>query len=305
MIHIKSLEDGLELFKALGSDIRVQIIRLLMENRQMSMNQLATELKITNGALTSHIKKLESVGLISTSSEAASHGNQKFCSVHADRILIEMDREPDTSNVYSTELRIGQYSAKSIMPTCGLSTGEKLIGEVDDPRYFDHPDRFNADILWFTKGFVEYSIPNLVPSAQEITEIAISCEICSEAPGVNDDWPSDISFIINDIPVAVWNSPGDFGDIKGLLTPDWWPQNWNQYGLLKLLVINKSGTFIDGLKKSDVTISDLRFNIREPIRFRLAVRQDAEHVGGLTIFGKSFGNYGQDILVTLKYRPRT
>ena len=31
MLHIKSLEEGLEIFKALGSNIRVEIIKLLRE----------------------------------------------------------------------------------------------------------------------------------------------------------------------------------------------------------------------------------------------------------------------------------
>ena len=42
---------------------------------------------------------------------------------------------------------------------------------MDDIRYFDHPDRFNADIMWFTKGYVEYIIPNLIPHNQKITQI--------------------------------------------------------------------------------------------------------------------------------------
>lgn len=40
MIHITSLDDGLETFKALGSDTRIQILNILLENEQMSMNQL-------------------------------------------------------------------------------------------------------------------------------------------------------------------------------------------------------------------------------------------------------------------------
>ena len=62
MMHITSLDDGLELFKALGSDIRIQILKILLENNQMSMNQIANELNISNGALTGHIKQ-RSVGL--------------------------------------------------------------------------------------------------------------------------------------------------------------------------------------------------------------------------------------------------
>ncbi len=303
MLHITSLNDGLEIFKALGSDVRVQILNILLENNNMSMNELASRLNITNGALTGHIKKLESSGLISTSSESAGHGNQKICSVHLDKILIDLEKPEDFQNVYNTELKVGHYSSYNICPTCGLASSKALIGEVDDARYFEHPDRYNADILWFTKGYVEYVIPNFIPSSQRITQITISAELSSEAPGINNVWPSDISFYLNDVCVGTWTSPGDFGDVKGLFTPDWWPQNWNQYGLLKLLVINKKGTYIDGLKISDVTIDSFDLDYRSGIRFRMAVEDDAAHVGGLTIFGKSFGNYGQDIRVSLNYAP--
>ena len=73
--------------------------------------------------------------------------------------------------------------------------------------------------------------------------------------------------------------------------------------MLKLLVVNKEGTFIDGLQISDVTIDSLHLDYRSSIRFRMAVEEDAEHVGGLTIFGKTFGNYRQDIKVSLHYAP--
>lgn len=303
MLHITSLNEGLEIFKALGSDVRIEILNILLENNHMSMNELASRLNITNGALTSHIKKLETSGLITTSSESAGHGNQKICSVHLDKILIDLEKQEDFQNVYNTELKVGHYSSYKICPTCGLASGKALIGEVDDSRYFEHPDRYNADILWFTKGYVEYIIPNFIPISQRITQITISAELSSEAPGVNNVWPSDISFYLNDVCVGTWLSPGDFGDSRGLFTPDWWFPNWNQYGLLKLLVINKKGTFIDGLKISDVTIDSFNLDYRSGIRFRLAVEDEAEHVGGLTIFGKSFGNYGQDIKVSLNYAP--
>ena len=54
MLHIKSLDEGLEIFKALGSEVRINIVKLLLENREMNMNELASSLGITNGALTSH-----------------------------------------------------------------------------------------------------------------------------------------------------------------------------------------------------------------------------------------------------------
>ncbi len=304
MLHIENLEDGLELFKSLGSEVRVEIIRQLLQHPGMNMNELAGRLKITNGALTSHIKKLESCGIVKTSSETASHGNQKICSVHVDKILIDLMPGTPVDDLYQGSIKVGHYSNHEVYPTCGLATAESMVGEVDDPRYFSHPDRYNADILWFTRGFVEYDVPNFIPPNQQITELMIEMEISSEAPGVNNNWPSDIRFYLNGQNVGEWTSPGDFGDVQGIFTPDWWYPNWNQYGLLKLLVVNRNGTFIDGRQISGVTTTDLALTSTSQIKFRLAVEEDAAHVGGLTIFGKTFGNYAQDIAVRIGYMPQ-
>jgi predicted transcriptional regulator len=303
MLHIKNLEEGVNIFKALGSEIRINIIKLLMENKEMNMNELASKLSITNGALTGHMKKLEDSGIVKILPEYSGHGNQKVCRVNLDKILVEiMTQEAEESgNIYDTEMKVGHYSDYSIYPTCGLATGDALIGEVDDPRYFSHTDRINAQILWFTKGYIEYIIPNLLPANQKIDQITLSMELSSEAPGVNNSWPSDISFILNDECIGTWTSPGDFGDVKGIFTPDWWFPNWNQYGLLKMIVINKEGTFIDGLKISNVTINKFSLDYRSTIRFKFAVQDAAQHVGGLTIFGAGFGNYNQDIKVRINY----
>lgn len=303
MLHIESLDDGLEFFKALGSEIRIEIIKLLIVNKYMNMNELATKLNITNGALTNHIKKLEACGIVNTSNESASHGNQKLCSLQLDKVLIEINKPVIQENVYNTELKVGHFSNYQIFPTCGLASGQQLIGEVDDTRYFAHPGRYDADILWFTKGYVEYMIPNFIPYTQKITQIVISAELSSEAPGSNNNWLSDISFYLNDVFIGKWTSPGDFGDVRGIFTPDWWFPNWNQYGLLKMLVINHKGTFIDGLQISDKTIHDFHLNSNSMMKLRLGVDDDAEHIGGLTIYGKGFGNYGQDIKVSIHYTP--
>ncbi len=303
MIHITSLNEGLELFKALGSDVRIQILNILLENGPMNMNQLASQLNLTNGALTGHIKKLEDCGLIKISNESSGHGNEKTCSVKQDKLLVDFEQPVDDANTFSTEIKVGQFTNHHVYPTCGMATNKSLIGELDDIRYFDHPNRFQADIVWFTKGFVEYTIPNLIPRNNRISQIMVSMEISSEAPGVNEDWPSDISFYINDTLVGVWTLPGDYGDVRGMFTPDWWLPNWNQYGLLKLLVINRKGTFIDGLQISDVTTTQLNLDYTSNIRLRMAVEDDAKHVGGLTLFGKTFGNYDQDINISLSYAP--
>lgn len=304
MLHITSMEDGLDLFKALGSELRIEILKILMKHQNVSMNELANQLKITNGALTSHIKKLEQAGLIQIISESAGHGNQKLCSLCLDRILIDFENRTFAENVYTTELKVGHYCNYEVTPTCGLATPVSLIGEADDPRYFSHPDRYNAEILWFTQGYLEYMIPNFIPKDQQITQIMISCEICSEAPGTNSNWPSDITFHLNDVCIGSWTSPGDFGDVKGIFTPDWWFPDWNQYGLLKMLVINQHGTYVDGLQISDTTINQFHLDENSNIRFRIGVDENSAHVGGLTLFGRSFGNYDQDIHISINYIPK-
>ncbi|WP_419093815.1 hypothetical protein [[Clostridium] scindens] len=50
-------------------------------------------------------------------------------------------------------------------------------------------------------------------------------------------------------------------------------------------------------------IRQLHLDYKSTLRLRFAVDEDSEHVGGLTIFGKSFGNYNQDINVKIAYSP--
>lgn len=52
MLHIKKLDEGLDVFKALGSELRIRILNQLLENPAMNMNTLAASLGITNGGLT-------------------------------------------------------------------------------------------------------------------------------------------------------------------------------------------------------------------------------------------------------------
>lgn len=300
MIHITKLKESLSLFKALSSDVRIDIIDMLTRYKQLNMNELSEKLNLTNGAVTMHVKKLEECGLIKTTNLTGKHGLQKICSIHEDKFVIDIGVE-DSENSYDIDMSIGHYSSYDISPTCGIATQEKLIGEVDNPNYFADPERINADILWFTKGYIEYRIPNYLKPNETFSELQISMEISSEAPGICNIWPSDIHFFINDINVGSWTSPGDYGDSKGILTPSWWFPNWNQYGLLKLLLVNNFGTFIDGIKISDITLEDLKLTYKSDILLRLAVPEETKHVGGLTIFGKNFGNYNQGINVRLIY----
>ena len=78
MIHITNLEESLPVFKALSSDVRIQILNLLSEYKQLNMNDIAEKLKLSNGAITMHIRKLEECGIIKINTLTAKHGIQKI-----------------------------------------------------------------------------------------------------------------------------------------------------------------------------------------------------------------------------------
>ncbi len=304
MQHISSLDEGLEIFKALSSEVRIQIIKILIKHPDVNLNELANKLHITNGAITNHIKKLEAAGIITAVSDKGGHGNDKLYAVTMDKLLVDISEIRIPDNVYNASIKVGHFTDYEVYPTCGIATSKALIGEVDDSRYFSHTDRYNADILWFTKGYVDYNLPNFIPNNQKITQLLISAELSSEAPGINNVWPSDINFYLNDVFLGTWTSPGDFGDVPGIFTPDWWFPNWNQYGLLKMIVINEDGTYIDGLKISEVNITQFKLDSKSKLKFRIAVDERSKNVGGVTIFGSNFGNYNQDINISIHYVPK-
>lgn len=297
---IEKIEDGLPVFDALNSEIRIRIIRLLLHENRMNMNEIAAKLDLPKSTLTPHIKKLVSAGIIDFSLNSDTRGTQKICRLAEDKILINIMEDPDSQKVYVTDLDAGQYSSCNVLPTCGLATSDHIIGNgFDDPRFFNLPDRFNASILWFAQGYVEYTIANMLSPNDDPIELQIFLELCSEAPGVLSNYPSDITFYVNGIKLGFWTSPGEFVDRKGRYTPDWWFLNFPQHGIMKVIAINEMGTFLDGLFLSPITIHQLDLKNNSAISLRIAVPEDAKDVGGLTLFGKNFGDYASGIRVRM------
>lgn len=299
-MKIDTSEKWLPIYEALASQVRLKIIKFLAE-KPMNIKDLAASLSLSSAIVTMHVKKLELAGIIRCERTVAKGGVQKICSLITDFIEIDFPLKLQSSMLYHEIIvPIGHYTDFQAVPTCGLATNKKVIGYYDDPRYFLDKDRVDASILWMKSGFVEYKIPNYLLSNQTPEELQISFEISSEAPGFNDNWPSDINFFINGINLGYWTSPGDFGGSRGKYTPAWWSSMINQYGLLKVLRISKLGTFIDGKKISDVTLNDIDI-LQKQWTFKIAVLPDSKNVGGFTLFGKEFGNYNQDIILRLYY----
>lgn len=296
MIKANGEAKFIPLYEALASEVRWRIMSLIAES-EMNVKDIADKLQLSPSIVTMHIRKLEQAGLTGSRRVRLNGGTHKMCFLKSKSIEIELPSVKQTAKIREQSISVGHYTAFDVHPTCGLGTPEKEIGVWDDPRYFLDPERVNAAILWFGRGYVEYKMPNYLPTDEAAEAVEISMEIASEAPGLRDDWPSDIEFTLNGVSLGIWTSPADFGRAaRGKYTPEWWHRNVNQYGLLKTIRIDASGTFIDGERMSEVTIMDI--NLREPFwTLRFGVDEKAANVGGLTLYGAGFGNHDQDIVV--------
>lgn len=304
-MHIQVQTKYMAILECFSSETRVRMIELLDE-RPRSIKELADMLSVSSAIVTKHIQKLEEAGLVATQNLIGTRGSPKICSLAIDSLTLHLRNtkpKDEDHRKYSVEIPIGQYSNYAVKPTCGLASESKILGYVDDPRYFSDPERMNAAHIWFGSGYVEYRIPNYLHAAQTARQVEFTLELCSEAPHYNENWPSDISFFVNDVETCVWTCPGDFGEKRAVLTPSWW-QLGTQHGLLKSLSIQESGTFLDGVKLSGVTIADLGLRHGEDFRFRIASPETARHCGGVSLFGRGFGNYDQDIVVHVHYEER-
>lgn len=290
-----------QVLKGLASERRLEILRYLGGNI-CSVNEIAEALDMPASTATMHLNILEEAGLVHTELKPASRGVQKICARAYDQIVILLpEGEHSAEEVIDIAMPIGAYVDCEVTPTCGLASEHGIIGQLDDPASFYDPERVNTQLLWFKQGSVEYRFPNRLPNTAQLQSLQISLEIASEAPLHNDDWPSDITMWINQVEIGTWTSPGDFGGERGALTPDWW-EEWNsQYGLLKMWRVTKTGTYIDGVRISDVTIDNLHIGTKGFIAMRIGIKEDAANIGGLNIFGKRFGNYPQDIMLRLRY----
>lgn len=298
-MKIFAKKDAYKLFAALHSNVRLNIIEELSK-KDMNIKQLADSSNVSSAIMTKHVRQLEDAGIIESYAKKGSAGTQKMCRLILNTLEIQFPLKKSKSLKHLVDIPVGHYSSIEVTPTCGLATIEHLIGQFDDPKYFFSSERMNASILWFSTGKISYTFINPLLTSQKSTSIDITMEISSEAPGINSEWPSDINFALNDTHLGYWTSPGDFGDKAGRYTPKWWKVDVNQYGLLKIITINNIGTFIDGQKISDKNIDDIDIS-KNNFVLNLWVDEASIHAGGLTIFGKGFGNYNQNIEVSINY----
>lgn len=285
--------------KALSSPTRIDIIRLLSAN-SYNIGEISEKLDIPASSAAMHVRVLEDAELIHTEVQPGERGSMKLCSRKSDYITIRLIARPEELNeTVSTSMPIGAYTDCKIQPTCGLATDYGLIGQDDQPSAFFNPERIHAQILWFSSGYVEYRFPSPEVN-RKIKQIALSMEVCSEAPNFREDWKSEITVWMNGVDCGTWCSPGDFGARRGRVSPDWWSDGNTQYGLLTTWSMTEHESFINGLKTGGKGFSEISFDAPF-LSVRIGNKPDAKYQGGVNLFGEKFGDYPQSIVLSVVY----
>ena len=286
--------------KAIASAQRLRILKYLGTD-PANMSQLSKDLDIPISTALQHLKVLESAHLVKSRTTPGLRGQQRIYTRICDAIVMQMPADEPHQKVQevSIHMPVGAYVKHQVTPTCGLAGNEQPIGLNDDPISFFEPNKVNAQLVWFSEGYVEYHFPNRFYQKSAARNLRLSVELCSEAAPAKNIWPSDIYMEINGVRIGTWTSPGDFNDRRGRLNPSWWDDGGTQYGLLKVWQVNEEASYIDGEQLSNVIISDLKIEKEPFIAIRLGVDPEAIHVGGINIFGHGFGNHAQDIILQM------
>jgi predicted transcriptional regulator len=295
--------ENMEILKALASEPRIQILDLIRKNA-MNVNEISEALKLPQSTVATHIAKLEEAGLINSESVKARKGNQKICVPSFREVLVEFPEDKKEDNSVEVEMPVGLFTDFHVTAPCGLCSTEKIIGFLDMPDSFLNPNRMSAGLIWCATGFIEYKFPNnAFSNSHKLTKLELSLELSSETPGTNPAWLSDITMWLNGVDIGTWISPGDFGDRRGKYTPLWWKLEGSQYGLLKHWSITENGSYIDGIHISGVCLDDLHLNEHHSVTMRIGLKENADHPGGMNIFGRGFGNYDQGIKMFMQFSP--
>jgi predicted transcriptional regulator len=291
-----------KVLQALSSGIRIRILELL-QNQELNVTEISKRLAIPQSTATTSILALEEAGLINSHSANGVKGGQKVCSARYKEFIISFSPPslPVDHNMIEVEMPVGLFTSHNVSAPCGLCSRDGILGFLDVPSTFFSPDRIKAALIWFEKGYVEYKFPNnaLYSEKGALKRLELSMEMSSEIPGTNKKWLSDISVWINEVKIGVWTSPGDFGDRRGKYTPPFWKLEGSQYGILTTWEVSVEGTFMDRRKVSTVNLEKLRIQDHHSIKVRIGVDESAQHMGGLNIFGKGFGDHDQDIIMRL------
>lgn len=295
-------EDKIEaLGEALSSNTRIQILKLLVYN-SYTIKELSNKLNLAMSTTSFHVSILKKNGLVKIVAAPNKKGNEKNVSLNVEKATIFFSglKNEETSSCYF-DLPIGSYSSSNITPPCLINTKRNTITPIDNPAVFKSPEHIKAQLISFSKGYLEYTILTEKFKRKQIQSIKISLELCSECPNFNSNWKSDITFWINDLEIGDYRSYGDYGGRMGKYSPSWWSSTSSNFGNMVSIEVNNLGSYINGKEISTMTLNHFDICSQEYFTFKIGIKDDAKYVGGINLFGKDFGDYAQDIQIIITY----
>ena len=305
-LSVRNADELERLGKAFYSQTRIDILNILLKS-VMNISEIASELNLPISSTAKHVNVLVEAGLIQINTVPGVRGSQKICSITVDSVHIDifstLNKLMGGFETRTYSMPIGNYFDFNLKPPCGIVSDKGSIGSTDSVYAFYDPLRTQAQMLWFFSGWIEYRFPSVIFRNNRVESIQISVELCSEAPGYRMVWPSDLTVEINGVRCAAITLPGDYGDRRGRLNPDWWTDNNTQYGDRYTFTITDNGTIVNGQHASSVSLSDLGIRRQDYLSLRLRVDENARNVGGLNIFGSRFGEFEQNIELEVTYYP--
>lgn len=289
---------------ALGNETRLRILQTLQKEPFIyTVPELVKLTKIPTSTLLHHLKKLEKANIVHLTYRTSSHGTVR---------MVTRDMKGANLSFYYNDYKSSKHVLSSVQSVgVGMYSSFEADGSylclVKDKLYTDkaeiyNPLHYDAQLIASSNGRVTYEFSNTIALHKEVVELLISLEICSEAPYHDNNYMSDITFWINGKEITTYLSDGDYGDRVGTLNPDYWPKVNTQYGKLVNLSIKKDGVYINDVKfESKYNLENINLTKGNKLTLTIGNKSTAEHVGGFNIFGKTFGDYPQDICLQFFY----
>ncbi len=289
------------LCNALGNKKRLEIFKHIQNPPYVfSIADLTKILDLPISTLVHHLEIMEQAKLIRMGYRNDSKKNLRIVKRNTGDVYIHLYRPVEVSQntmlTYTQVMPVGSYVDYEGEPLLYIFNKKVSHNTFS-------PERFNSPLVYTQKGIIEYYFDNSAIKTYSVVSMQLSLEICSEFPFYDNQHKSDITFWINGKAITTYTCEGDYGDRRGTLNPEWWPNHSTQYGKLVNILVNKEGVFINGTKQtSKIKINDLNLTNGNKISIKFGNENTAEYPGGFNVFGKEFGDYPQDIVLQIQYQ---
>jgi len=90
ILELNDQEQIIALAKALSSETRYKIVKLLLNDNEMDISSIAKKMKQTEANTSAQIKYLEKAGVLDSRYEPGAHGVRKVCKTKVKKIILNI-----------------------------------------------------------------------------------------------------------------------------------------------------------------------------------------------------------------------